>query len=302
MTSSRIKLLVMGGLGNQLFQYATALYIAKKNSASVIVDYTFLKFFGVQHQTSLEDLSFKKPLQVKVDKNNYYFLRKTLVRILGLTKRIPFLSRFLRRYFGIFLSNAIDEHVHLEKMANVRLVHGYFQTKNHIDVLRESMQLPVKPINLSDTYSENYNLIIEKEMVAIHVRLGDYRDEKETIGNLSEDYYLNAQALFESKFPNSNYLIFTNDTESISSDFSILLSKKSNKLFAPEIQLRDAEIFSLMSACKGHIIANSTFSYWAAALSTDSRMVVRPSKWFKGLKEPQDLFPTEWQISSSEWI
>ena len=62
MKRSKINLIMMGGLGNQLFQYATALKLSKFFSAELVIDYRFLKFFGVDHPISLTDFSFKEPI------------------------------------------------------------------------------------------------------------------------------------------------------------------------------------------------------------------------------------------------
>jgi hypothetical protein len=297
----KVHLLLMGGLGNQLFQYATALYGVNKYAAQLVLDLRFLKFFGIQHPVSLNEFDFKEPTQVKPYSEKFEFLKKLFVKCLGLLRRNSFFINFLAKYLRIHLSSQIDEKITLRNIKPPRLILGYFQNKSHIDLVKNSIILPALPKIASDAFYEYYNFITINKIIALHVRLGDYKSEKNTFGNLSENYYLNAQDLYESQFPNSKYMIFTNDTDAFSNDFSTLLSRDCNTLFNNQETLSDFDIFCLMSACSGHIIANSTFSYWAAALSTNSRMVIRPSKWFKNLVEPEDLFPDKWRASNSEW-
>jgi hypothetical protein len=302
MKKSKINLIMMGGLGNQLFQYATASKLSKFFSAELVLDYRFLKFFGVKHPISLTDFSFKEPVIQKVDNLKFRFFKRAFVKAIGLIRRISYLSFFLKMKLGVFLSSRIDETILPSKINQPRLLFGYFQTKHYIESARDALELPVFPRVSSYRFTDYYENILNKEIVAIHVRLGDYKDEKETIGNLSEGYYLSALDFFESKFPNSRYYVFTNDVDSLAQNFPRLLSKECVELFRPQVALSDFETFSLMCACSGHIIANSTFSFWAAALATNSKTIIRPSKWFKNLTEPQDLFPDNWLKADSDWF
>ena len=302
MKRSNVRLLVMGGLGNQLFQYATALRAANEIASQVILDYRFLRLFGVKHQVSLTDIPLKELPNVRWDNDKCILLKKVLIKAIRTLNRFPFFNSFCRKYLGVYVSNEIDEELNHGVVPKPRLILGYFQTKKNIEVVKNSIILPIFPKTVSSKFEQEYRTISENEMISIHVRLGDYKSEANTIGNLSESYYLRAQDHFEISHPGSKYLIFTNDPHSLVRDYSELLSRECNAVFNPEIKMSDIEEFSLMSACKGHIIANSTFSYWAAALSKNSKMVIRPSKWFKELTEPKDLFPDHWQSFPSEWI
>jgi hypothetical protein len=292
---------MMGGLGNQLFQYATALRLAKYHSTQVILDYRLLKFFGVEHPASLTDLTFNESIRIKSASGDFAMLKKLVVKLLGFSRRISLLSILLQKYLGIYLSSKIDENLNPQNTIRPNLILGYFQTNQNIELVKKSIQLPVIPKIKSETFSEYYDFVMENNFIAVHVRLGDYNIEKETIGNLSERYYSSAQDYFESQFPLSNYLIFTNDVETLTLNFPKLISQHRSEIFDPKAKFSDFEIFCLMSICSGHIIANSTFSYWAAALSTNTKMVIRPSRWFKNLIEPQDFFPVEWKETNSEW-
>ncbi len=292
---------MMGGLGNQLFQYATASNLSKFYGAEIVLDYRFLKFFGVSHPISLTEFTFKEPILVKKENQRYTWLKKACVKVIGLIRRIPYLSKFLKMRLGIILSSQIDEKIFLSDANQPKLILGYFQTRHYIESVRDSIQIPVIPRVTSYLFNDHYETILKNGIVAIHVRLGDYKNETDTIGNLSEQYYLSALENFDSKFPNSNYLIFTNDADELALNFPKLLSRDRVELFRSRASLSDFEIFSLMSACSGHILANSTFSYWSAALATNSKMVIRPTKWFKNLVEPQELFPEHWSGVKSDW-
>jgi hypothetical protein len=61
------------------------------------------------------------------------------------------------------------------------------------------------------------------------------------------------------------------------------------------------ESLVLMSQGAGNIIANSTFSWWGAALNEKSLVTVAPKKWFKGMQDPKDLYPPDWLLVESSW-
>jgi hypothetical protein len=56
-----------------------------------------------------------------------------------------------------------------------------------------------------------------------------------------------------------------------------------------------------MSLASANVIANSTFSWWAAALNQNKGFVVAPDKWFRGLEDPKDLIPPDWILVKSQW-
>ena len=63
----------------------------------------------------------------------------------------------------------------------------------------------------------------------------------------------------------------------------------------------DAEALILMSKARNFIIANSTFSWWAAMLSNSKGVVVAPEKWYRNMDDPNDLLPHEWCTIPSYW-
>ena len=73
------------------------------------------------------------------------------------------------------------------------------------------------------------------------------------------------------------------------------------KFISMPLTSNPAEVMYLMSLGSGHIIANSTFSYWGAYLSKKSQIIIAPSKWFKGWEDPKDLINPKWVRVQSEW-
>ena len=71
--------------------------------------------------------------------------------------------------------------------------------------------------------------------------------------------------------------------------------------FAESPENYPEETLMLMSQSDAIVISNSSFSWWAAQLGKKSKFVVYPSKWLRGMLDPEDLFPTEWHPQESQW-
>lgn len=122
------------------------------------------------------------------------------------------------------------------------------------------------------------------DQVAIHVRRGDYVNNPFYVDLTETDYYLRAMDLF----PDSDFLVFSDDIEwckslSIFNDCSFSEGKD------------EIEDMNIMASCSGHIIANSSFSWWGAYLSPYSKKIVAPNNWYSD-GEQRTICPKEWII------
>tara|TARA_R110002096_G_scaffold269563_2_gene463414 strand:+ start:2200 stop:2913 length:714 start_codon:yes stop_codon:yes gene_type:complete len=164
----------------------------------------------------------------------------------------------------------------IPKGDNVTL-HGYFQSEKHFSDyeagLREEFTLrnPKYPEELDDDY------------IGIHVRRGDYLNHPTIHPTCSMEYYEEALSML----PDRPVKVFSDDPKWCAKNF------KGDRF---EISQRDfMEDFELLSKCNYHIIANSSFSWWAAWLS-NSKKVIAPDKWFgpRGPGNAKDIIPTSW--------
>lgn len=118
------------------------------------------------------------------------------------------------------------------------------------------------------------------DKVSIHVRRGDYVGHPLYVQLWETDFYSRAMAMF----PDQKFMVFSDDIE---------WCKKQEIFkdcwFSEETEIND---FNLMASCKAHIIANSTFSWWAAYIG--GGRVVAPKDWFNDGVMRIDL-PDEWQ-------
>ena len=209
-----------------------------------------------------------------------------------------------------------EKHFHYEEMdfskmrekEHVNLV-GYFQSYKYFDEYRETL---FKLIRLEDTrskvikmyaclnpYGEKYEQF--DEMISMHFRIGDFIKYPDTHPILSYDYYYNSLLFIQQKNgfgKNVLYFCEQDDVERVNLCIARLQKEFPETRFqrAPEI-LNDWQQLILMSCCRYNIMANSTFSWFAAYFNVfPSKVVCYPSLWFgKRIGHvTKDLFPAVW--------
>jgi hypothetical protein len=136
----------------------------------------------------------------------------------------------------------------------------------------------------------------EESAVSIHVRRGDYVSDAGTNrfhGTCSVDYYHDAVDRISGFAPASHFFVFSDGID---------WAKENLRLRQPVTYVdfndgeKNYEDLRLMSLCKHHIIANSSFSWWGAWLNPNpDKIVIAPKKWFNDPSiNTDDLIPNSW--------
>ncbi len=181
---------------------------------------------------------------------------------------------------------------------NVTLL-GYFQSYRYLEQFSKLNKdgLTVEPQVFSRTLKNFLRQIEFTDPIALHVRRGDYVGNKST-GLLSDQYYREALDILASK--DREVWVFSDDIQ----EARKLLLKMScpNWKWIDSSNLDSStQTLYAMSMCSDIIIANSTFSWWAANLNRKSG-VVAPKKWFANQTDPIDLIPEQWHRVNSNWV
>ena len=233
---------LMGGLGNQMFQYAKGLSALEQ---------------APQYTNLILDCGFYEGQERKVIKN-------------GLTGR-----KFDLDLFNIKYDCCEDV------PPGGHILEGWFQNleefDNVIDEVRE--QFTFKIDFCDDVKEMEKEILAEENSVAIHVRRGDYIKNPTALahhGVMDASYYSKAMKIVEEKFASVHYYVFSEDVEwceeNLKTDNPItFVDSKYN-------DYKDVGHLHLMSKCKYHKIANSSFSWWAAFLG-NSEFTIGPKKW-----------------------
>lgn len=125
------------------------------------------------------------------------------------------------------------------------------------------------------------NIPHKTDQVAIHVRRTDYVNNPFYVDLMETPYYRDAMA----QFPDSQFVVFSDDIEWC----------KKQPIFADceFSETLDLEEMNLMASCVGHIIANSTFSWWSAYISPYTKKVIAPKAWYSD-KIERTFCPDTW--------
>lgn len=286
---------LIGGLGNQLFQYAYTETLSKQLNEDFCFD---ISFYGnelpaifrlnianrkVADESALCDYKCAE-LQQKI----YHVLQK-VIRTINHEK---IGERIFQCYswngycfnFDPFYYSSINSKYRGGGYRN-KYVYGYFQSEKYFKaeekMLREQFSTDVGKDALS--YE---NKIRETNAVAFHIRLGDYQKKKNKYLNVCTDfYYENAVRYICEHVQNPQFFVFTNDIEQAGKKYFI----PDNAVFVTGTC--DYEDLMLMKKCKHFIISNSTFSWWGSYLSeNEKKIVVAPDIWMSTSKDEPDIY------------
>jgi hypothetical protein len=247
---------IVGGLGNQMFQYAYAKALQQKGY-QVKIDITKFKKYKLHGGYQLD--KFKIDLETSTPLSNFF-------------SRLGF-SRSTKEKSLLFNEKLL-------KLPKNGYVKGYFQTEKYFKDIREVLlkQFVFKNELSSSTLSYLKEITIENNACSLHIRRGDYISDKkanDVHGTCDLDYYKEAIKLIRGQFNDCRLFIFSDDISWVKKN---LKTKNATYIDHKVIPHEDMH---LMSLCKHNITANSSFSWWGAWLNQHKeKTVISPKTWF----------------------
>jgi hypothetical protein len=286
---SVITIQLRGGLGNQLFQYAMARSIALRHQEDLQLDLTFFRSYK-WHAYSLAPFSIK----ASIAEENWR--DKILKQQNSISNRL--LRKFGFSNFLVYEKSLQFNQAYKDIRPNAYLI-GFWQSENYFShyasQLRKDLQITVHP---SEDNAKLLSNILSCESVSLHIRRGNYVSVPSVYrvhGTCSIDYYRLAVKYLKEKLKNPSFFVFSDDINWAKENF-----KGDDRFYFVDLNdaSHDYEDLRLMMNCNHHIIANSTFSWWAAWLNpSPSKLVIAPSRWFADQKkdmEVRELVPKNW--------
>jgi hypothetical protein len=295
----------ISGLGNQMFQYAAGLYYARQYNAQMRIGTDppqhaishghprpfLLSHFAISAQHR-ELNSFERLLLLSDHRRLKPFTEAILQRgILQRGLHLKIVAESFEQRFRFQPTLPIGD-----KTRTIYLV-GYWQVYNIAERISLSLKKefsfrePPTGKNL-----ETLRLIQNSEnSVSLHIRRGDYTLAAEGNVALPMEYYARAIAHIKESVNKPSFFIFSDDME-------FAKAKLGGEISACFVDYNDSlsahEDLRLMSLCRHHIIANSTFSWWGAWLSPGAdKIVYAPRNWMVGnCPHDNDLFPPSWRL------
>ena len=284
---------IIGGLGNQMFQYAAGRALSLAREQPLRLDIFGFDGYGLHHGFELKRV-FNCPAEIASEADVRGMLGW---QALSLVRRIlsrPGMAALRRKEF------IVEPHFHfwsgLSQVPQDCYLAGYWQSEKYFcgasDTIRRdfTFRQPLSPEN-----ARLAGQISQVNAVSLHVRRGDYVSNTRnsiTHGACALDYYRAAIQYVSGQVEQPHFFIFSDD---------IAWVKENLKMEMPHRYVdhnHGAESYNdmrLMSLCRHHIIANSSFSWWGAWLNQSaSKIVVAPAKWFADGKNTGDLLPQGW--------
>jgi Glycosyl transferase family 11 len=266
-----------GGLGNQMFQYAAGKCLAEKH----------------KDQLFLETSSLVRPLATP---------REYGLHIFNIRAEITNKEEIIRASDILFRVHQIKRGFHKGVLECPRggniVLDGYWQNELYFKeiehIIRE--EYTFKPIDHTAVDLLLQEQISSTAAVCIHVRRGDYLlPEGSEFITAGTNYYKNAMEFIAKEVRDPYFYVFSDDIawciENLPLDYPHTFVRR-DQLTTKYTE----EDFRLMTMCQHFIIANSSFSWWAAWLgSSDDKIVVAPTKWFRD--DPaasKEITPTAW--------
>lgn len=284
-----------GGLGNQLFQYAAAKALSLQHKTSLLLDVSSfmrseLPELEVPRDFELSYFEGVKETTVNTcflqNDKNYFFLKE---------KRIERLLPNYRR--GVYKEPYYHYDANFFKTRSNVFLKGGWQSYKYFQKFRQqiipSLQIKKDIVNgVADFASD----LRSEGVVSVHIRRGDYLRKPiilEWHGIMNRDYYIKAFEKIAKKTSIKRVLYFSDEPEWVSSE---LIPVMPGEIISNSISGNQYQDFFLMQNCAHNIIANSSFSWWAAYLNPNpGKIIVAPQRWFnKAPYDTKDLIPENW--------
>jgi len=283
---------IIGGLGNQMFQYAFAYAASQKKNVSFKLDLSGFKFCELR-EYALTNYGIDAEVATVEEVERLKYLSESLVNkyIRALTRGAKPLAESYYKEAG----RQFDDNVYNQD-GDVYFS-GYWQSEKYFQDYREDLLRVFTLQESLNTESVRFKQkILDKKSVSLHVRRGDYVTNARANsfhGTCDLEYYRNAALLIQEQVTQAHFFIFSDD----------LAWAKENLKFIDNMTLVelekgtvDHEEMYLMSQCRHNVIANSSFSWWGAWLNENpTKIVIAPKQWFKDeLINTPDLIPSAW--------
>lgn len=284
---------LLGGLGNQMFQYAAGRALALRKQVPLKLDTTGFAAYRLHQGFELQRVfSCGIELASRADIRN----------VLG-WQATPLVRRVLQKP----LCSALRKHAfvvepHFQYWPEINHVpdacylSGYWQSERYFKdaeaVIRAdfSFRQPLSSVN--EQVAEHMQRV---NAVSLHVRRGDYVSDSRTHathGVCPADYYAAAMQHMAERVDNVHFFVFSDDMQWVREYLQFEHPVDFMEHNRGEASHNDMH---LMSLCKHHIIANSSFSWWGAWLNPRAdKKVIAPQKWFANNNVTDDLYPPGW--------
>ncbi len=295
--NAKVIVLLKGGLGNQLFCYAAARRLALVNNAELVLDCVsgFSRDYMYRRQYALENFCINArhatPWERFEPLGRY---RRYLARTIAGFRSFPerkYLFQEQREFDPRLLDYRVSDSVYLD---------GHWQSEGYFKDIETVIRQDLRIIQSKGVKNRLAEEIRSVNSVCVHTRWFAAPDAKDSAAkhNLDPSYYARAIDVIRSEVHHPHFFVFSDDSQAAATHLPLWSGQctyvsHNNGADSP---LAD---FSLMVQCRHFVIANSTFSWWAAWLGSDPEsIVIAPALKIEGIAAWgfQGLLPERWRL------
>jgi hypothetical protein len=276
-----------GGLGNQMFQYAFARRAALDLNTKLKLDPSGLVALGFLEANTPRRFALDI-FNMEIDIATPEEVRKIKYPLGIISKGLRFLIPKITRDFKIIFKPS------LLRVRDGSYIDGFFQDERFFDTYADVIRKDFTSRHELSPKAQEIKRQIEVAGIhsaSLHIRRGDYVNDPKTAA------YWNAPSIsyYEKAFKHlpsgSVIFVFSDDIAWVKENLKL----DAEMHFVSDPTLKDYEELQLMSFCHNHIIANSSFSWWAAWLGEKSGSItVAPERWTGGIRYPESPVPPRW--------
>ena len=298
-----------GGLGNQLFQLAAGYSISSGRELVCEVGFSGPRK-DLHARSVLESLSLNGLVIIRKSNKHKIFTQTLLDYLLRVSTKTSGLesaqiyralislagSFYFSAYYKCLLTISLSKGVGycaLPKLKNNQMIIGYFQSHRYLEENKKESFLNILTLSKPGPQWLHWSQrALDEKPVIVHIRLGDYLLEKR-FGIVTSSYISESLSRLGVVPDDRPIWVFTDQKTLASSILPPIFSERA--VWVPEIDSDPMATLSIMRLGTGYVIANSSFSWWAAwSRKISESPVYCPHPWFSGSETPKDLVPEYW--------
>lgn len=285
---------IIGGLGNQMFQYATGRALSLAYGEKLSLDISSFASYKLHNAFELQRV-FNCPVEIATEED--------MRNILG-WQCLPLVKRIMERSGRVFFrcdGFVVEPHFHywqgIRKVPKNSYLSGNWQSEKYFSniasVIHDDFTFKA---DLSDKNAKLVDKITQTNAVSLHIRRGDYVDNPKANaihGLCTLNYYKMAIQYIAERVAQPAFFVFSDDINWAKSNIRMEFPCS----FVDHNQGNESyNDMRLMSLCQHNILANSSFSWWGAWLNSNpKKIVIAPEQWFNDkIINTMDLLPTNW--------
>lgn len=284
---------VIGGLGNQMFQYAAGYALAREKRVPLKLDIRDFHDYKLHQGFELSRIFNISGTPASEEDIRAVLRWRSHPKIFSLLRRRRL--AWARSSRLVFEPRRYDEY-DVSRISKDCYLHGYWQSERYFSqsasALRKEFQfvLPLSEVNQACA-----NAITSCNAVSLHVRRGDYVTDSKAAsihGVCSLTFYREAVKLISERVSAPTFFVFSDDLDWARANIKL---PGACHFVGHNSGSESYNDMRLMSMCRHHIIANSSFSWWGAWLnSRDDKIVIAPKRWFLVERDTSDIVPEGW--------